>query len=146
MGSSVTPVFRTQQHLFYFILDNSAEGRVRSLKLRYIPLFVLNLLTSGSLSPCSLTANSFTSYSVSYSRPVIVWRVSTISPCSKTFVDPVMNCFQHSRRYLILLLLLLASASDQVTMRSLSTSTSVFVMVGFSRKHVQNYASIKLHL
>ena len=46
----------------------------------------------------------------------------------------------------MLRLLLLASASDQVTMKSLSTSTSVFVMVGFSGKHVQNYAPIKLHL
>ena len=69
---SVTPVFRTQQYLFNFILKSSTKSKVRSLKQRYIPLFVLNVLTSGSLSPCSLTANSFTSYSASYSRPVIL--------------------------------------------------------------------------
>ena len=38
----------------------------------------------------------------------------------------------------MLQLLLLDSASDQVTMRSLSTSTSVFVITGFSGKPVQN--------
>ena len=46
----------------------------------------------------------------------------------------------------MLQLLLLASDSDQVTMRSLSTSVSVFVMVGFSGKPVQNDASFKLCL
>ena len=44
----------------------------------------------------------------------------------------------------MLRLVLLASASDQVTVRSLSTSVSVFVMVGFSGKPVQNDASFKL--
>ena len=146
MKSCATPVFRAQKYLFYFISKNSTKSKVRSLKWRYIPLFVLSVLTSGSLSPCSLTANSLTSYSASYSRPVIVWRVSTISPCWKTFVDPVMNCFLHSRRYLMLQLLLLPSASDQVTMRSLSTSVSMFVMIGFSGKPVQNDASFKLCL
>ena len=138
MKSSDTPILRSQQCFFYLISNNSTKSKVRSLKLRYIPLFVLNVLTSGSLSPCSLTANSCTTYSVSYSRPVIVWRVSTIFPCWKTFVDPVINSFLHSRRYLMLQLLLLDSASDQVTMRSLSTSTSVFVIIGFSGKPVQN--------
>ena len=57
-----------------------------------------------------------------------------------------MDCFQYSRRYVMQQLLLLASDSDQLTMKSLSTSISVFVMVGFSGKPVQNDASFKICL
>ena len=46
----------------------------------------------------------------------------------------------------MLQLLLLTSATDQVTMRSLSTSVSVFVMVGFSGKPVKNDTSFTLCL
>lgn len=57
-------------YLFIYLFISFAIILLK-VKVQYIPLFVLNVLTSGSLSPCLLTANSFTSYSASYSRPVI---------------------------------------------------------------------------
>ena len=60
--------------------------------------------------------------------------------CWHSFVQPVMGCFLHSRRYLTF------SDFAQVTVKLMSTSPSGFVMVGFSGEPVQDNDSFKFCL